>query len=126
MENTLSNKAKFFVLYWGQRILFSKNDPAGYSIRNKFEHSEDLDTEDFLQLKPLSSITDEDFDFIMNDSIMNPDPSDGDPVFTFEIGCLKLSDLTTTDYLRSKGYALPWMGLSVEKLQEYGWIKITE
>ena len=24
------------------------------------------------------------------------------------------------DYLRSKGYALPWMGLSVEKLIEYG------
>ncbi|OPC11944.1 hypothetical protein BAX93_05435 [Elizabethkingia meningoseptica] len=28
------------------------------------------------------------------------------------------------DYLRSKGYALPWMGLSVEKLVEYGWVKL--
>lgn len=28
------------------------------------------------------------------------------------------------DYLRSKGYALPYMGLSVEKQIEYGWIKL--
>jgi hypothetical protein len=28
------------------------------------------------------------------------------------------------DYLRSKGYALHWMDLSVEDLVEYGWIKL--
>jgi hypothetical protein len=27
-------------------------------------------------------------------------------------------------YLVSKGYALPYMGLSVEQLIEYGWIKL--
>ena len=27
-----------------------------------------------------------------------------------------------TDYLKSKGYAMPYMGLSVEKLIEYGWV----
>ena len=31
-----------------------------------------------------------------------------------------------TDFLRSKGYALPWMDLSVEDLQNYGWIKLEE
>ena len=30
--------------------------------------------------------------------------------------------LNVYDFLRSKGYALPWMGLSVEKLVEYGWV----
>ncbi|WGQ15544.1 hypothetical protein [Sphingobacterium faecium] len=30
------------------------------------------------------------------------------------------------DFLRSKGYALPFMGLTVEKQIEYGWIKILE
>lgn len=30
------------------------------------------------------------------------------------------------DYLRSKGYALPWMGLSVEQQIEFGWIKLKE
>jgi hypothetical protein len=31
-----------------------------------------------------------------------------------------------SDYLRSKGYALPWMGLSVEEMVEAGWIKLIE
>jgi hypothetical protein len=30
------------------------------------------------------------------------------------------------DYLRSKGYALHWMDLSVKDLVEYGWIKLKE
>ncbi|GEM_PF-557576 len=30
------------------------------------------------------------------------------------------------NFLRSKGYALPWMGVSVEKQVEYGWVKIIE
>lgn len=30
------------------------------------------------------------------------------------------------DYLRSKGYALPYMGISVEDQIKYGWIKLTE
>jgi hypothetical protein len=29
-----------------------------------------------------------------------------------------------TDYLRSKGYALPFMGLSVEQQISYGWVKL--
>lgn len=28
------------------------------------------------------------------------------------------------DFLRSKGYAMPWMELSVKKMVEYGWIKL--
>ena len=34
--------------------------------------------------------------------------------------------LIGTDYLRSKGYALPYIDLSVEDLVEYGWIKLKE
>lgn len=29
-----------------------------------------------------------------------------------------------SDYLRSKGYAVPFMGLSVEQQIEYGWVKL--
>ena len=36
------------------------------------------------------------------------------------------NSLNLYDYLRSKGYALPYMGLSVEKQIEYGWIKLKE
>ena len=34
--------------------------------------------------------------------------------------------LIGTDYLRSKGYALPYMDLSVEDLIDYGWIELKE
>lgn len=32
--------------------------------------------------------------------------------------------IAIVDFLRSKGYAIPWMGLSVAKLVEYGWLKL--
>jgi hypothetical protein len=34
--------------------------------------------------------------------------------------------LLLTDYLRLKDYALPSMGLSVDEMDEYGWIKLKE
>ena len=39
---------------------------------------------------------------------------------------LSVKMANTVDYLRSKGYALPWMDLSVEDLVKYGWIKLKE
>jgi len=30
------------------------------------------------------------------------------------------------DYLRSKGYAVDWMGLTVNQMINYGWIKLQE
>ncbi|WP_293933161.1 hypothetical protein [Sphingobacterium sp. UBA6645] len=36
------------------------------------------------------------------------------------------NSIAIIDYLRSRGYAVPWMGLSVEKLIEYSWIKLNE
>lgn len=30
------------------------------------------------------------------------------------------------DYLRSKGYALPWMGYTVEQLISFGWLKLKQ
>lgn len=39
---------------------------------------------------------------------------------------ISIDNLRIFDYLRSKGYALPWMGVSVEKQIEYGWIKLKE
>ena len=29
-----------------------------------------------------------------------------------------------TDFLRSKGYAIPFLGMSVEEMKKLGWIKI--
>lgn len=128
MENNLENKARFFAQYYGQNVKRSylPEQTSLQVIDREVFWIGHLIINGYLELKPLEDITDEDFNLITNDGIMNPDPSIGDPVFTFEVGGLRLSDLTTTDFLRSKGYALPWMGLSVEKLVEYGWVKLKE
>lgn len=133
MENTQINKIKFFAQYWGQRVwrrtqgennlLYINTDTLSAKRGNM--------NGDFLELKPLSSITDEDaievgdimdfetstredIDFVKSciDSIINGDQAQ------------VLAWVQIFDYLRSKGYALPWMGLSVEEQISRGWIKL--
>lgn len=123
MENTLENKAKFFAQYWGQRVVL-KNESISSRLyqmdRVVILHCETHT----LELKPLSSISDEDassirgfinkgdFLFYLNKSTS---------ITTFIEGNLYFKDV---DFLRSCGYALPYMGLSVEELVNRGWIKM--
>lgn len=100
MNNTLKNKAKFFALYWGQKVLHQNR--YKYNPRCVNEHSfssyhswASLD-EDYLLLKPLSN-------FAIKYLADSPD-----------------------HYYRTEGYALPWCGISVEQQIEYGWIKLIE
>lgn len=130
MENNLENKAKFFAQYWWQKLfVINGNNEDTY---NNWR-TEDLD-KGYMLLTPLSDITDEDavevYDLVY--------VSDFKP--KFKIGEIKktllknfheeFTDFSPKDFLlifdnlRSKGYALPWMGLSVEKLIEYGWVKL--
>jgi hypothetical protein len=123
------NKDRFFCLYWGQEISFVTIDDAddmGPYLVNlidwKVRHNDA-----YLNLKPLSSISDEDYRFIVQNDIMNPKSVDQEiDITNGSLGNIYLSNLTTTDYLRSKGYALPWMELSVEELIEAKWIKLIE
>ena len=140
MENTLENKAKFLAQYWGQEVLIANphvNQKIPFNNTQPWiYHNIDLS---WLELKPLSSMTDEDLltaiqildskdEFtelgsleigkeiiqIVNDINSEVARNDIHPQYIFQFA----------DYLRSEGYALPYMGLSVEKLQEYGWIKL--
>ena len=127
---TQENKQIFFALYWGQNLgkinSYNRNVLSLVSEYN-------INYIDFLELKPLSRITEEDYKDIPDlyygsaDSWFN-----AQRIYTYEtleecvskvIEKLKPAQY---DYLRSKGYALPYMGLSIETLQEYGWIKIKE
>ena len=127
MENTLENKAKFFAQYWGQKVLTRPNSDNKkwvlgdeVSIHSTLSKS-GYDYQYFLELKPLSLITDEDkIQIGLTKGYLEenyPYADNNSPEIFFG---LSLSD---GDYLRSKGYALSWMGLSVETLEEYGWIK---
>lgn len=157
-EITLENKAKFFAQYWNQKIFFTSNNQLN-PHKNSFGRL--INNKDFLLLKHLSSITDEDaievaeiinissYDFIEvfenNDTTaikcLLTSKKDGDCyggiVYIYKDGTIywdyhnkdkynesEIRLLTAYDYLRSKGYALPWMGLSVEEMVEAGWIKL--
>lgn len=161
MENTEQNKVKFFAQYWGQKVFVNPIlTPKPVSNTYIFEYPEPEDIEqEYLELKPLSSITDEDAYQVAR--IVSPMLFEGNGengghfidkseplwhsikhekkvmmvdidfdgyVFEYrddEEGYTRPSySLAGSDYLRSKGYAMPYMGLSVEKLQEYGWIKL--
>lgn len=107
MENTLENKAKFFGNYLGQEIAFDK---AGFKALVYDAIKPSWIESFYLELKPLSHITDED---------------------AINLGYGYVSHLKSNldrniDQLRNLGYALPWMDLSVEDLIEYGWIKLKE
>lgn len=116
MENTLANKAKFFAQYWGQKVrCWDTGSPEELGVVGSTFIVKPYLIKTHLLLKPLSSITDEDAEeagisnkrlkqHILFPHIMTP---------------------LMSEILKSKGYALPYMGLSVEKLIEYGWVKLS-
>ena len=154
-QDTLENKAKFFAQYWKQdvlcRVIFGKNKNEIIMHNtpcSNLKLGEIIDS--YLELKPLSQISDEDviqgITYLYNITreelgeileIKHYDTFSN--ITTIGIGCnLKTSrsihhwsgtkkiSSVESDYFRSKGYALPYMDLSVEDLIEYGWIKLKE
>lgn len=138
MENTLKNKAKFFAQHYGQT--FHTPNSEGQISFMLFQYWGTHGNKSYIPLKSLSSITDEDavevakiWNWQLDDNklgigrrhglvqIINsesPYGSSGTPFFERQIKAI--------DYLRSKGYALPWNGISVEQQIEWGWIKLVE
>lgn len=119
MKNTLENKAKFCALYWGQKVV-KYNDIFEEATHVDFVDFIDMKDKAFLELKPLSSISDEDFTEVM--CLLFP----FQPRSSFKKGKFYIDHLNIkqADYLRSRGYALTWMGISVEELVNRGWIKL--
>lgn len=133
MEKTIENKEKFFALYWGQYIrewtvnVNSISAKVGntYMTKKIIKHCH-------LELTPLSQISDEDALQVSKILDANFDENTlSDSARTFHVNRGKGHVLPSRpcrsdvcDYLRSKGYALPYMGLSVEKLVEYGWVEL--
>lgn len=83
-----------------------------------------------LYCKPLSSISDEDSEKV---SLLWSEEafSDNHSLYgRFVLDTFKNIEqrlpCEVTDFLRSKGYALPYMGLSVEQQVEYGWVRLSE
>ena len=123
--NTLKDKKKFFAQYWGQ-VWVNTNDfgNTDTGIWNGLYDISDCE----LHLTPLSKITEEVEIELMNIT--------GLVQVKYMINSLSVVDsryimncvdvANAVDYLRSRGYALPWMGVSVEDQIKYGWVKLKE
>ena len=146
-QNTLENKARFFAQYFGQHVLYFTSDFLR-KINNLTLDS--VENDDYLELKPLSHISDEDviqgITYLYNitrealgEILEIKHYFTFSSITTIEIGCnfktsrsihhwsgTKKIGSFEADYFRSKGYALPYMDLSVEDLVEYGWVKLKE
>ena len=110
-------KSRFFAQYWGTKTLYI----GGVGLVELGNGGWNLKHPDFfLQLKPLSKITDEDAMVIQKITGANHLPKQ--PLI---YACLKKSDaIPVIDYLRSKGYAVPFMEYSVEDLIEFDWVRL--
>ena len=129
METKINNenKARFFALYWYQFVgkEFERTE-LGHAVVN----SDSIKRLDYLHLKPIESINDEDAIGMVLFCEDLGDQKDfkilskhGKEIITYDsvLGTLKPHHY---DFLRSKGYAIPWMGISVEHMVFSGWLKL--
>lgn len=110
-ENEL--KQRFFAQYFNQKVLISPMWPMAVRCHEGVDwHKKGF----FLILKDLNMITDEDAGkagFWGSKSLINDIETDG-------YDCLFIEQV---DILRSLGYLLPFMHLSVQDLLNRGWAK---
>lgn len=115
MENNLDNKAKFFAQYWGQIVYKEWSFEDSVKVNGK--------TSGVLHLKNMAEICNE--DAIEVCVLLKPtvkwDSDNKMHAIHFSEWHIKAHQL-----LVSKGYALPFMGISVNQLIEYGWIKLNQ
>lgn len=109
-------KCRFFAQYYELEV-------AKHSTKNYFvKHILDKVGENyFLELKPLSKITDEDAILMYRGLERNYESSNQFLEDYKSIGFLEQSEV---DYLRSKGYAVPFMEYSVDDLISFGWVRL--
>lgn len=127
MKNTLEIRLKLYSAYLGSDIIIDsdcfqsegkneiiKTKLVSVHLRGSIECDGWIPeiTHTYLELKPLSSITDEDAKKLGY--------RDSDH---FKIDA---NELYWKDELRLLGYAINWVGLTVEELLNFGWIKLKE
>ena len=116
--NETAVKCRFFAQYWGTKTLYV----GGVGLVEIGKGGWNLKHPDFfLQLKPLSKITDEDAISMYRGLERNYESANQFLEDYKSIGFLEQSEV---DFLRSKGYAVPFMGYSVEDLVSFGWVRL--
>lgn len=129
MENTkqtpsIEERTRFFAQYWGQKVMYV----GGKGLVEIGNGGWNLKHPDFfLQLKLISQITDEDVEELLSLVSFQFSSRYTNEQIKEEIRKsvmdTEMMPLNLTDYLRSKGYALPFMEYSVEELSSFGWVQ---
>ena len=116
--NKTDVKCRFFAQYWGTKTMYV----GGVGLVEVGKVGWNLKHPDFfLQLKPLSKITDEDAISMYRGLERNYESSNQFLEDYKSIGFLEQSEV---DFLRSKGYAVPYMEYSVDELVKIGWVQL--
>lgn len=133
----MNDKLKFFAQYLGCKIAFIDGNgrihPRELTPAMLLDAQGDFDGVYFLPLRPLESITDE--EAIKVGKLIGDAPIMASMIIwginienKLELACkyTPIDVQIIIDYLRSRSFALPYMGYSVEQLQEMNWIKLIE
>ena len=116
--NETAVKCRFFAQYWGTKTLYV----GGVGLVEIGKGGWNLKHPDFfLQLKPLSKITDEDAISMYRGLERNYESANQFLEDYKSIGFLEQGEV---DFLRSNGYAVPFMNYSVDDLVSFGWVRL--
>ena len=131
-------KCRFFATYWGQLYEFNSKtkfrvDDGAFPLEKKGREK--------LILTDLKNITEEDLLFICRTKkgkiekveLLGIEENKREKYLNIKIYFpngwnefyTEINEIENIDYLRSKGYALPFMGYSVEDLVSFGWVRIS-
>ena len=117
--NETAVKCRFFAQYWRQQVQRYENNNYKKVVNGFIETN--LQDKDYLLLKPISKITDEDAISMYRGLERNYESANQFLEDYKSIGFLVQSEV---DFLRSKGYAVPFMNYSVEDLVKMGWVQL--
>ena len=132
--NIAGVKGRFFVQYWGVKCMYVGGvglveiGTGGWNLKHP---------DFFLELKPLSKLSDDDaieyFDILWHENHHSKSKEFkieygkdwANSILAERFGLIPSNVLHGIDFLRSKGYAIPFMEYSVEKLVELGWVRLS-
>ena len=125
MENSIENKQKFFAIYYGQRVLIRnpKNEEYDDKIINSQYNLSGWETAAILELKSIENVSNEDILEWMNyQDIFRKEPDNFIKRFRFSYNNETSFSSDFADFFRSKGYAIPYLKLSIQNLIDLGWV----
>jgi len=137
MENNYKNREMFFGQYIGQEVFCDTSEPLEkVTYQTLLSYVGDMSNSSFIKLKLVSEISDNDaidfFDIVWSKVGTHKDKPKEFKIdfgkdwamspFNERYGLIPTGLFQGVDFLRSKNYALPYMGLSIDTLISYGWV----